>query len=206
MEHGIPGTAPAGPVATDEWRRLDPRTLLVHCGWLAAPLGSLALTALATGGRITTGAWITLAAIAASFAVVTTLGLIRWARTEFRITLPRRPDGTGAGAPGGGHGPASPTLEVRSGLLTRRLRSVPLQRIRTVDLTAPLPHRLLGVTVLRAGTAGSGTAAANCRWRPSRSRRRSGCAPSCSRTRTPSRSRTIRWWPVSAGAGCGTHR
>ncbi|MFJ9467481.1 PH domain-containing protein [Streptomyces caniferus] len=156
VEHGIPGTAPAGPVATDEWRRLDPRTLLVHCGWLAAPLGSLALTALATGGRITTGAWITLAAIAASFAVVTTLGLIRWARTEFRITLPRRPDGTGAGAPGGGHGPASPTLEVRSGLLTRRLRSVPLQRIRTVDLTAPLPHRLLGVTVLRAGTAGSG--------------------------------------------------
>ncbi|MGW2917398.1 PH domain-containing protein [Streptomyces angustmyceticus] len=156
VAHDIPGTAgpapgaPADPAGTGEWRRLDPRTLLVHCGWLAAPLGSLALTALATGGRITARAWITLAAVAASFAVVTTIGLIRWARTEFRIA--RRPDG--AGAPGQGR--AALTLEVRSGLLTRRLRSVPLRRIRTVDLTASPLHRLLGVTVLRAGTAGSG--------------------------------------------------
>ncbi|MEU5016938.1 PH domain-containing protein [Streptomyces angustmyceticus] len=137
-------------MGTDEWRRLDPRTLLVHCGWLAAPLGSLALTALATGGRITARAWITLAAVAASFAVVTTIGLIRWARTEFRVA--RRPDDAG----GPGQGRAALTLEVRSGLLTRRLRSVPLRRIRTVDLTASPLHRLLGVTVLRAGTAGSG--------------------------------------------------
>ncbi|MFI9051505.1 PH domain-containing protein [Streptomyces sp. NPDC053427] len=118
------------------WQRLDPRTLLVHCGWMAAPLGSLALTALATGGRITTGAWRTLLVIAASFAVVTAIGLIRWARTDFRVT--------------------DDSFEVRSGLLTRRLRSVPLHRIRTVDLTASPLHRLLGVTVLRAGTAGSG--------------------------------------------------
>ncbi|MFG2223082.1 PH domain-containing protein [Streptomyces sp. NPDC048644] len=124
------GTAPRNPAP---WRRLDPRTLLVHCGWLAAPLGSLGLTALATGGRITTGAWITLAAVAASFAVVTCVGLIRWARTAFRVT--------------------DESFEVRSGLLTRRLRSVPLHRIRTVDLTATPLHRLLGVTVLRAGTA-----------------------------------------------------
>ncbi|MEU8781567.1 PH domain-containing protein [Streptomyces sp. NPDC048637] len=159
-EPGTPGTHPgasagSGPAAAPEapfeetpWRRLDPRTLLVHCGWMAAPLGSLALTALATGGRINTEAWITLAAIAASFAVVTTLGLIRWARTDFRITVPQHRDG-----PGGG---ASPTFDVRSGLLTRRLRSVPLHRIRTVDLTATPVHRVLGVTVLRAGTAGSG--------------------------------------------------
>lgn len=122
--------------ATHQWRRLDPRTLLVHCGWLGAPLASITLTALATGGRITIGAWISLAAIAASFAVVTAIGLVRWARTEFRVT--------------------SDTLDVRSGLLNRRLRSVPLHRIRTVDLTASPLHRVLGVTVLRAGTAGSG--------------------------------------------------
>ncbi|MCB5905991.1 PH domain-containing protein [Streptomyces pinistramenti] len=127
------GTAPSTPAPAVPWRRLDPRTLLVHCGWLAAPLGSLGLTALATGGRITTGAWITLAAVAVSFAVVTALGLIRWARTAFRVT--------------------DESFEVRSGLLTRRLRSVPLHRIRTVDLTATPQHRLLGVTVLRAGTA-----------------------------------------------------
>ncbi|MCZ0973929.1 PH domain-containing protein [Streptomyces albulus] len=50
---------------------------------------------------------------------------------------------------------------MRSGLLTRRLRSVPLHQIRTVDLTASPLHRLLGVTVLRAGTAGSGRAPAS---------------------------------------------
>lgn len=162
VDRGIPGTPPAAsstpsatPSDTSRWRRLDPRTLLVHCGWMAAPLGSLALTALATGGRITAQAWITLAAIAASFAVVTTIGLIRWARTEFRVVLPGSPDGAETGA-AGGRGHASPTLDVRSGLLTRRLRSVPLHRIRTVDLTASPLHRLLGVTVLRAGTAGSG--------------------------------------------------
>ncbi|MFF0624064.1 PH domain-containing protein [Streptomyces sp. NPDC004296] len=121
--------------AAPAWRRLSPRTLLVHCGWLGAPLGSLALTALATGGRITGGAWFTLAAIATAFAVVTAAGLVRWARTDFRVT--------------------GESLDVRSGLLTRRLRSVPLHRIRTVDLTASPLHRLLGVTVLRAGTAGS---------------------------------------------------
>ncbi|MEV7467058.1 PH domain-containing protein [Streptomyces kronopolitis] len=161
LDPGAPGTkSGAAPAAADtgapdgatgEWRRLDPRTLLVHCGWLAAPLGSMALTALATGGRITAKAWFTLGALAVSFAVVTTIGLIRWARTEFRITVPPGRDG-GAGDGGGG----ARTFDVRSGLWTRRLRSVPLHRIRTVDLTASPLHRLLGVTVLRAGTAGSG--------------------------------------------------
>ncbi|MFH8404249.1 PH domain-containing protein [Streptomyces sp. NPDC018019] len=128
-------TAPHAPGAPQRWHRLDRRTLLVHCGWMAAPLGSWALTALATGGRITPGAWITLSVIAVSFAVLTVIGLIRWARTDYRVT--------------------HDSFEVRSGVLTRRLRSVPLHRIRTVDLTASPLHRLMGVTVLRAGTAGS---------------------------------------------------
>ncbi|MFB6435376.1 PH domain-containing protein [Streptomyces sp. NPDC056411] len=131
-----PSATAAPSVAPVDWRRLDPRTLLVHCGWLGAPVASLGLTALATGGRITASAWISLAALGTAFAVLTVLGLVRWARTEFRVT--------------------PTTLEVRSGLLNRRLRSVPLYRIRTVDLTASPLHRLLGVTVLRAGTAGSG--------------------------------------------------
>ncbi|BDM71134.1 hypothetical protein HEK616_46210 [Streptomyces nigrescens] len=159
---------PARPVRWDHpsppprWRRLDPRTLLVHCGWMAAPLGSLALTALATGGRISARGWITLAVIAASFAVVTTLGLIRWARTEFRVSLDGGADAAGHATvrpdPAGGAAPGqyAATLDIRSGLFNRRLRSIPLHRIRTVDLTASPLHRLLGVTVLRAGTAGSG--------------------------------------------------
>ncbi|MFD8548814.1 PH domain-containing protein [Streptomyces sp. NPDC059649] len=180
--HPAQPTSWADPSHPPQWRRLDPRTLLVHCGWMAAPLGSLALTALATGGRISPGGWITLAVIAASFAVVTTLGLIRWARTEFRVSLLGGDDAASShartshaliaqGPTSQGpttHGPTShsptthaptthgPTLDIRSGLFNRRLRSIPLHRIRTVDLTASPLHRLLGVTVLRAGTAGSG--------------------------------------------------
>ncbi|MFE9410573.1 PH domain-containing protein [Streptomyces sp. NPDC006704] len=127
---GVRGTAPPG------WRRLHPRTLLVHCGWMGAPLLTLLLTVLAGGGRVPAGAWRTLAVVATSFAAVTAIGLIRWTRTRYRVT--------------------SDALEVRTGLLNLRLRSVPLRRIRTVDLTASPLHRLLGVTVLRAGTAGSG--------------------------------------------------
>ena len=122
--------------ASTPWHRPDPRTLLVHCGWLAPPLGSLALTALATGGRIPASGWITLAALALSFAVVTAIGLIRWSRTHYQVT--------------------ADSLAIRSGVLTTRLRTVPLHRIRSVDLTATPLHRLLGLTVVRAGTTTSG--------------------------------------------------
>ncbi|MFE7114062.1 PH domain-containing protein [Streptomyces sp. NPDC057654] len=118
------------------WRTLDPRTLAVHCSWLGAPLGSLALTALATGGRLDTRAWITLGAIAAVFACVTAAGLVTCLRTRYRVT--------------------ADSFELRTGLFTRRKRAVPLHRVRSVDLTANPVQRLFGVTVLRAGTGGAG--------------------------------------------------
>ncbi|MFD7920821.1 PH domain-containing protein [Streptomyces sp. NPDC059740] len=126
----------AAAVQETDWRGLDRRTLLVHCGWLGAPLGSLGLTALATGGRIERGTWLTLAGLTLAFVAVLAAGLVRRSRTAYRVT--------------------DEALEVRSGLLTRRRRSIPLHRVRTVDLTASPLHRLLGVTVLRAGTAGMG--------------------------------------------------
>ncbi|MFD9224289.1 PH domain-containing protein [Streptomyces sp. NPDC060064] len=118
------------------WHRPAPRTLLVHCGWLAPPLGSLALTALATGGRIPASGWITLAAVAVSFTVITVVGLIRWSRTHYQVT--------------------ADSFALRSGVLNRRLRTLPLHRIRSVDLTATPLHRLLGLTVVRAGATTSG--------------------------------------------------
>lgn len=124
------------PVRTGgEWRTLDPRMIAVHCAWLAAPLASAGLTALATGGRLDARLWITLGSIAAAFLAITAFGLIRWWRTRYRIT--------------------EDTFELRTGLFTRRLRSVPLHRIRNVDLTANPVHRLFGLTVVRAGTVGS---------------------------------------------------
>ncbi|MCX5213162.1 PH domain-containing protein [Kitasatospora sp. NBC_00240] len=135
---GEPPTA--GPPPTTDtpptpWRRPHPRGLLLHFGWLAPPLGTLALTALATGGRIGPRAWITLAVAAACFAAVTALGAIGWARTRYRVN--------------------GDTFELRTGVLIRQVRTVPLNRIRTVDLTATALHRLLRITALRAGTAAS---------------------------------------------------
>ncbi|MEV6397998.1 PH domain-containing protein [Streptomyces sp. NPDC051907] len=118
------------------WRRPDARTLLVHCGWLAPPLASLALTALATGGAIPVGALITLAALAVSFAVVTAVGLLSWSRTGYQVT--------------------ADAFVVRSGVLSRSVRTVPLHRVRSVDLTATPLHRLLGLAVVRAGASASG--------------------------------------------------
>ena len=43
-------------------------------------------------------------------------------------------------------------LQVRKGLAVRSAHSVPLHRIRTVDITSPLIHRLLGLAVLTVGT------------------------------------------------------
>ncbi|WP_435858933.1 PH domain-containing protein [Streptomyces varsoviensis] len=138
-DHRRPARTGRRHVTTDDhtpWRTLDPRTLAVHCSWLGAPLGSLALTALATGGRLDARAWITLGAIAAVFAAVTAAGLITYRRTRYRVT--------------------ADSFELRTGLFTRRQRAVPLHRVRNVDLTANPVQRLFGVTVLRAGTAGSG--------------------------------------------------
>ncbi|MET9416635.1 PH domain-containing protein [Streptomyces klenkii] len=118
------------------WRTLDPRTLAVHCTWMGAPLGSLALAALATGGRLGTRAWITLAVIGAVFAAVTTAGVITWRRTRYRVT--------------------ADAIELRTGLFTRSVRAIPLHRVRNVDITANLAQRLLGLAVLRAGTGGGG--------------------------------------------------
>ncbi|WP_372407807.1 PH domain-containing protein [Streptomyces luteireticuli] len=124
------------PRHTGGWRRTDPRTPLAHCAWLGAPLGSLALTALATGGHPGARAWITLAVLGAVFAAITGAGALSWRLTRYRVT--------------------ADAIELRTGLFTRRVRAVPLHRVRNVDLTAGPVLRLLGLVVLRAGTGGHG--------------------------------------------------
>ncbi|QDB79971.1 hypothetical protein FHE66_02570 [Georgenia sp. 311] len=46
-------------------------------------------------------------------------------------------------------------LQHTTGLLVRRTNRVALHRIRTVDITAPLSNRLLGLATLRVGTGGN---------------------------------------------------
>ena len=114
------------------WQRLDRRMLLVH------PVRDLvrflpALVALLVFRRSSdTGGWWGLLGVAVPIA----LGLSRYLTTSYRITNGR--------------------IEVRHGLLNKRVLSAPLDRVRTVDLTASPIHRALGLVTLRVGTGQSG--------------------------------------------------
>jgi putative membrane protein len=113
------------------WRMLDRRMLLVHPvreigRFLPAVIGIAIFGRSADGG----GLW-------GIFGVVVpvTLGLMRYFTTSYRITDSR--------------------VEVRRGLLNKRVLSAPLDRVRTVDLAASPIHRLLGLVTLRIGTGQS---------------------------------------------------
>lgn len=49
------------------------------------------------------------------------------------------------------------TLDITSGVVARRKREIPYQRVQTVDMTRTLLHRLFGLAALRIETAGGGS-------------------------------------------------
>ncbi|MCC8243921.1 PH domain-containing protein [Saccharothrix sp. NEAU-S10] len=65
-------------------------------------------------------------------AAIVLFGLLRWITTRYRITTEQ--------------------VELHTGLLVRKRLAVPRDRIRTVDLTAKLGHRLFGLSAIRVGT------------------------------------------------------
>nr|WP_148303242.1 PH domain-containing protein [Saccharothrix espanaensis] len=75
--------------------------------------------------------WRILVSIGVIVAIVL-FGLLRWVTTRYRITVDQ--------------------VEINSGLFVRKRLAVPRDRIRTVDLTAKLGHRLFGLSAIRVGT------------------------------------------------------
>ena len=65
------------------------------------------------------------------------LGLLRYLTTSFRVAAGR--------------------VELRRGLLSRHVLSTPIERVRTVDLTASPIHRVLGLTTVAVGTGTAST-------------------------------------------------
>lgn len=123
-------------VVDTPWRRLDPRMLVVTpLGMMVRLLPAFAILIITGGGNGDLGRLIgTLVAIV----LIVLLGVVRWRTTRYRITPDR--------------------VELHSGWLRRQRRSVPRDRIRTVDLTAKLEHRLFGLSVVKVGSAsGSST-------------------------------------------------
>ncbi len=116
-----------------EWQRLDPRMLLVY------PVRELvrflpALVAIFVAGTAAgrTDWWHGL-----GIAIPVALGVLRYVTTSYRVTPSR--------------------VELRRGLVSRHLLSTPRDRVRTVDLTASLTHRVLGLTTVRVGTGSAST-------------------------------------------------
>ncbi|HEX9034458.1 MAG TPA: PH domain-containing protein, partial [Streptosporangiaceae bacterium] len=110
------------------WQRLSPRSMVVRpltdLARLLPLLAGLLVLHSRTGGSLLWGV------LASVFAVAT--GLVHWATTRYLITDER--------------------VYVRHGLLNQKRLSVARDRIRTVDVTAHLLHRMLGVCRVSIGT------------------------------------------------------
>ncbi len=116
------------------WRRLDPRMLVI------TPVSSLVRLLPAFAVLLLTGREGDLSRVWFSIggaAIIVILGVLRWRFTQYRVTADR--------------------VELHSGWLRRQRRSVPRDRIRTVDLTARLEHRIFGLSVVKVGSATGGT-------------------------------------------------
>lgn len=112
---------------TPQWQRLSPRMLLVHpvhevLQQIPLLVGSVVLGS-ATGNPLWTVAAIVLTIL---------FGLARWFTTTYRIE------------------PAE--VQLRTGVLQRKVLAVPRNRIRSVSTDARLLHRAMGLTVLRIST------------------------------------------------------
>lgn len=121
----IPRFGDDGP---DDWHRLSPWMMAVR------PIEQLpqlipVIIAIVFAGRGAPDISIILALI-----VVPLVTIVPWLVTRYQVT--------------------DDHVRVRSGLFTRKVATARRDRIRSVDLTASLPHRVLGLKKVRIGTGG----------------------------------------------------
>src|SRR5690606_36975369 len=125
-----------------QWNRLSPKSIVALTRPALAPYPVTILVMALAGARpavlaLTTLLWV-LGALLLAAAVA-----VGWYFTKYRVTEER--------------------FELRQGILLRSHRSIPRDRIRSVDLTAAVHFRLFGLTVLRIGTGEQGSGATELR-------------------------------------------
>lgn len=120
------------PAPEAPWQRLDPRMLLVHPITELVKFLPVLVGLLIAGGASGGGPWALL-----GVGIPVSLGVVRYLTTTFRVTGAR--------------------VELRRGLLQRHTLSTPLDRVRTVDLTASPIHRVLGLATVVIGTGSAVT-------------------------------------------------
>lgn len=118
-------------VDTDGWRRLSPRMLLVHPIVEFGKALPVLIGVLLAGSHNGSGEYWGLAVAV----VVIGLAISRWFTTSYRIDAEQ--------------------VQLRRGLLRRQSVNARLDRVRTVDVTAHLLHRMLGLSKVTIGTGTS---------------------------------------------------
>lgn len=115
-------------MAPDDWRRLSPRMLLVHP---VKEFGRFvpALAAAFIFGSSAGEPWWWVLIVTGCFVIV---GGLRWWTTRYRFTADR--------------------VEMQHGLFTRQLVTTPIDRVRSVDVTASPLHRVLALAKVHIGT------------------------------------------------------
>lgn len=119
------------PGATPGWRRLDKRMLLIHpFQTLVRALPALLAIFLARAGSSDSERWELIA-----LPLVIGYGLARWFTTRYRIDPEQ--------------------IQLQHGVIAKQTTTARLDKVRTVDLTAQVWHRLLGLAKVEISTAGT---------------------------------------------------
>ncbi len=128
-----PGTPPPPPEVggVQDWQRLSPRMLLVHpVRAIRSMIVPLVLVVFGTTRGDGNSFWFWAAPVFAVLAVL--FGVLAWFFTRYRFTEEQ--------------------LQLRTGVLSRKVVTAPLDRIRSVDLESTPIHRVLGLTKAKVGT------------------------------------------------------
>ena len=120
---GSAGTAPEA-----EWQRLDKRMLLIHpIQTFVRALPALLAIFVVQLGSEDSDRWELLV-----LPVIVAFGLLRWVTTRYRISADQ--------------------IELRRGLFNKQTTTARLDKVRSVDLTAEVHHRLLGLARVEVST------------------------------------------------------
>jgi putative membrane protein len=124
--------APPAPLPETPWLRLDPRMLLVHPVREVGRFLPVLIGILVVGAGSDRVGWPQLLAVV----VPVGIGLARYLTTRYRIDADR--------------------VELKRGLISTHVLSTPLDRVRTVDITASPIQRILSLATVRIGTGTGG--------------------------------------------------
>ncbi|NKZ01401.1 PH domain-containing protein [Nocardiopsis alborubida] len=129
------GTVPAGePSPATDWQRLHPLSVwasTVVVGLFLVPSAIVGTVVLVVAGQ-PLWALLPVPAALAFIALMTYLDLLRLRATRYRVTGER--------------------MEMRSGIIAKSYRSIPRERVRSVDVAAPIYVRVFGLCSVTVGT------------------------------------------------------